>query len=352
MTSYRFFLGIDVSKRTLDCCLWDGDSFDGDSFDGDSVTETSMTEALLTVPNSDDGFARLIEWLTSHDATPDSTVCCMENTGLYDDRLLQALTVYGYPCAVEKTTVTEQVRPSHHRKDDLFDAKLLAEYAFRFPDKLRLWSASEPIIEEIRLLYRERRRLVTQRSAAKQLVGERPYRTAQTDLAEALWAEQITFLTQQIERIEAHIETLIQSDEDIHHRYQLLSSMAGFGPVMSMLWLVTFYGEDQLNPRQIASRYGVAPHGATSGTSQQVKPRSTGHGNAEMRKVLTMCARSVATHYKKFKAYKDRKLREGKPSKLVTNNIINKLIRIVCTLWNQNVFYEKGHTSRFAKTTV
>ena len=276
----------------------------------------------------------------------------------HDDRLLQALTVYGYPCAVEKTTVLKQVRPSHHRKDDTFDAKLLAEYAWRFPDKLRLWSASEPIIEEVRLLYRERRRLVTQRSAAKQLVGERAYRTAQvenysnTDLAEALWEEQIAFLTQQIERIEARIETLIQSDEDIHHRYKLLSSMAGFGPVMSMLWLVTFYGEDQLNPRQIASRYGVAPHGETSGTSQQVKPHSTGHGNAEMRKVLTMCARSVATHYKKFKAYKNRKLREGKPSKLVTNNIVNKLIRIVCTLWNQNVFYEKGHTSRFAKNAA
>jgi len=232
----------------------------------------------------------------------------------------------------------------------------LAEYAFRFPDKLRLWSASEPIIEEIRLLYRERRRLVTQRSAAKQLFGERAYRTAQTDLAEALWEEQITFRSQQIDRIETRIEQLIQSDDDIHHRYKLLSSMAGFGPVMSMLWsmlwLVTFYGKEQLNPRQIASRYGLAPHGKTSGTSQQVKPRSTGHGNAEMRRVLTMCARSVATHYKKFKVYKDRKLREGKPSKLVTNNIVNKLIRIVCTLWNQDVFYEKGHTSRFAKTTA
>lgn len=334
---YSFFVGIDVSKDTLDCCLLEGDS---------------MKTTLQTVPNSNAGFTQLIEWLTDQEAVPASTVCCMENTGFYDDCLLEALTIYGYPCAVENTTVLERVRPSHHRKDDSFDAKLLAEYAFRFQDQLRLWSATEPIIEEIRLLYRERRRLVTQRGAAMQLVGERAYRTAETDLAEALWEEQITFLTQQIDRIEERIDTLIQSDKDIHHRYKLLSSMAGFGRVISMLWLVTFYGEERLDPRQIASRYGFAPHGKTSGTSQHAKPRSTGHGNGEMRKVLTMGARSAATHYAKFRRYKERKLGQGKPSKLVTNNIINKLIRIVCTLWNQDVFYERGHTSRFATNTA
>ena len=71
MTSYRFFLGIDVSKRTLDCFLFDGASFDRDS----------MTNTLHTVPNSEEGSAQLIKWLTGQDATPDSTVCCMENTG-------------------------------------------------------------------------------------------------------------------------------------------------------------------------------------------------------------------------------------------------------------------------------
>lgn len=337
MTSFRFFVGTDVSKHTLDLCL---------------IENLSMKPKHLRVGNADAGFAQLMEWLAEHEALPSATVCCMENTGLYDDRLLEALTLYGYACAVEKTTTLEQVGPTHHRKDDAFDAELLAEYAYRYQDKLCLWCAAEPIIEEIRMLYAERRRLITQRGAAQQLFGERAYRTAQTDLAEELWEEQIAFLTRQIDRIEARIEELLQRDEDIHHRYQLLRSMAGFGKVLALLWLVTFYGETRLNPRRIASRYGVAPHGEVSGTSHQVKARSTGHGNAEMRKVLTMSARSVATHYEKFRRYKERKLAEGKPSKLVTNNIINKLIRIVCTLWNQNVFYDEDHVSRFAKNSA
>lgn len=337
MTSFRFFVGIDVSKHTLDLCL---------------IEDLSMKPKHLRVGNADAGFAQLMEWLAEHEALPSATVCCMENTGLYDDRLLEALTLCGYACSVEKTTVLKQVGPTHHRKDDAFDAKLLAEYAYRYQDKLCLWSACEPIIEEIRMLYRERRRLVTQRGAAKQLFGERAYRTAQTDLAEELWEEQIAFLTRQIGRIEARIDELLQKDDDIHHRYQLLRSMAGFGKVLALLWLVTFYGETRLNPRRIASRYGVAPHGEVSGTSHQVKAHSTGHGNAEMRKVLRMSACSVAEHYEKFRRYKERKLAEGKPSKLVTNNIINKLIRIVCTLWNQNVFYEKDHVSRFARNSA
>src|SRR5690606_30449553 len=145
------------------------------------------------VANDQAGFARLIQWLARNQATAEETLVCMENTGLYDDQLLEAMTLAGYSCAVEKTTVLQKVRGEHHRKDDRFDATLLAEYAWRFQDKLHLWSALEPVIEEIRLLYRERRRLLTQRAAVLQLQSEAPRRRADTRFAEALWEEQIAF---------------------------------------------------------------------------------------------------------------------------------------------------------------
>lgn len=334
MNAYRFFAGIDVSKRTLDVCL---------------LTPSTGETPHLEVPNDEAGFKRLVGWLGRHEAQPEETVCCMEHTGLYDDRLLEALTLAGYACAVENTTVLKRVRPEHHRKEDGFDAALLAEYAYRYEDKLRLWSAPEPIVEEIWLLYRERRRLVTQRGAAEQLRSESTYRTAKTDFAEEIWQEQIAFLNEQIERIEKKLEDLVEEDEDIHRRYKLLRSMPGFGPVASLLWLVLFYGTERLEARQIASRFGFAPHASHSGTSRHRPARSTGHGQSEVRKVLTLCARSAGTHYERFKRYKQRKLSEGKPPKLVTNNLINKLLRIACTLWNQNVFYDPHHVSRFAK---
>lgn len=201
--AYQHFLGINVSKHTLDVCLVRG-----------ARTEKRHHQ----VANDDEGFARLLQWLGQHQASAEATIVCMENTGLYDDALLEALTLAGYSCAVEKTTVLQKVRPEHHRKDDRFDAALLAEYAWRFQDKLHLWSAPEPVIEEIRLLYRERRRLLTQRGAVLQLQSEAPRRTSDTGFAETLWHEQIVFFDKHITRLEEKLDALVHSDEDLLRR--------------------------------------------------------------------------------------------------------------------------------------
>lgn len=328
------FVGIDVSKRTLDVEL---------------LRAPEHPKPRYHAANDDDGFMALLTWLAEQDARPETTVVCLENTGIYDDRLLEALTLAGYRCAVEKTTVLQKVRPEHHRKDDAFDAALLAEYAYRYQDKLRFWQAPHPTIEQIRLLYGERRRLLSQRGAVLQRRGEARLQTAKTDFAEALWQEQIAFFEAQLERIEAELKRLVDSDADIRHRYRLVNSLPGFGPVMSLLWLVLFYGQARLDAREIASRFGFAPHAERSGTSRQRQARSSGHGKSEVRKVLTLCARSVGRHDAKLRAYKEKKLSEGKPSQLVTNNVINKLIRTATTMWNQEAFYDPEHVSPFAR---
>lgn len=73
---------------------------------------------------------------------------------------------------------------------------------------------------------------------------------------------------------------------------------------------------------------------------------------SELRKVLTLCARSAGRHEAKLRAYKRKKLAEGKLSKLVTNNLINRLIHSVCTLWNQTTCYDPNHVSRFVQKPV
>lgn len=334
---YRHFLGIDVSKRTLDACLF---------------REAGREKRHLEVANDQGGFAQLIEWLARYQAPPEQTVVCLENTGLYDDQLLEAMTLAGYACAVEKTTVLQKVRPEHHRKGDAFDAALLAEYAWRFQDKLRLWRAPEPVIEEIRLLYRERRRLLTQRGAVPQLQREAPHRTAETAFADGLWREQVAFFDEHIKRLESKLDALVHSDEDLLRRYEIVRSLPGFGPVASLLFVMLFYGEERLEAREIASRFGFAPHPERSGTSRQTAARSSGHGKSEVRKVLTLCARSAGRHDAKMRAYKEKKLGEGKASQLVTNNMINKLIRVVSTMWNQGRLYDPEHVSPLAQKTA
>jgi len=341
MNDYTHFVGIDVSKHTLDVVLR-------------HPPQDHPREVACQLPNSASGHVQLSQWLSRQGAPIETTVICLECTGRYDDGVLEQLTLRGWVCALEKTTVLQKVKPEHHRKDDAFDAGLLAEYAYRYRDKLIPYTASHPVIEQLRLLYRERRRLVSRRGAVKQLQSEHRYNQVGAPspadvLAQELWQEQRTFYDGQIKILEEQMQALVASDEGLKHRYDQVEGVKGIGSITTLKWLCLFYEKEHLSARHIASRFGLAPHGETSGTSRHRAAHSTGHGEREMRKLLTMCARSAGAHYTNYHRYKMRKLAEGKASHLVTNNIINKLIRVVCAIWNENTAFDPNHISRFAQ---
>lgn len=321
------YVGIDISKRKLDCWL-------------------RPAGAHLCCGNDSRGFDHLLRWLTTHECSPKNTVICLEDTGIYGKRLLVALTEAGWATAVEKTTVTDHVGPDHNRKDDKFDACLLAEYADRFTDQLHLTTPPEAL-DQLKQLCSERRRLVRQRRATKTKQTQSAQQPSCPELLEEGWNRQVARFDEQIARLEEQITTIISGHKGLHSYYQLLTGIPGVGEVTAWLWLIYFYGQHQLNPKKIASRFGVAPHSHSSGCSVRGKTRSSGHGAAGMRSMLTMAARSASTHDRKFRSYKQRKLEEGKPWPVVRNNLVTKLITIICAIWNSGQPYDPNHTSRF-----
>lgn len=328
MTSKDYYVGIDISKATLDCWL-------------------RPSGKHLPCGNDRSGFDRLLRWLKAEGCTRNNTIICMENTGIYGKRLLVALTEAGWPTAVEKTTVTDKVGAEHHRKDDEYDAGLIAEYADRFSDQLHLTTPPEEAIERMKQLYSERRRLVRQRSATKTKQTQAAQHPNCPELIQDGWVRQITLLDEQIERLEERMTEIVEGHEGLHSYGKLLKSIPGVAEGTTWLWLIHFYGQTTLNPKEIASRFGVAPHCESSGTSVRGKTRSSGHGASEMRATLTMAARSASTHCGRFAAYKQRKLDDGKCWPVVRNNLINKLITIICAMWNSGQHYDPDHTSRF-----
>lgn len=328
LTQVTYYVGIDISKDWLDCWL--------------------RPEAEhICCDNNHQGFDRLLRWLKAQGCRREDTVICMENTGIYGKRLLVALTEAGWPVAVEKTTVTDKVGPEHGRKEDKYDASLIAEYADRFADELRLTTPPEEALDQITQLYSERRRLVRQRTATKTKQTQSAQQPHCPSLLRESWAQQIAMLEEQIDRLEARITEIIESHEGLHSYSKLLQSIPGVAEVTAWLWLIHFYGQTTLNPKEIASRFGVAPHCHSSGSSVKGKTRSSGHGASEMRSILTMAARSASTHCERFSNYKQRKLEEGKCWPIVRNNLVNKLITIMCAMWNSGQLYDPDHTSRF-----
>lgn len=326
--SVEWHLGIDISKQRLDCHLRPGG-------------------ASLRCTNDADGFARLHRWLKAQGACPEKTILLMEDTGIYGRRLLAAMTGYGWWCAVEKTTITDRVGPAHHRKDDQFDAQLIAEYADRFTDKLEVARPAEPEIEALRRLYGERRRLVRQRTSTKTKRTQARQYSTDNELLQEAWRRQLALYEQQIDQLEARMMEIVEAHQGLSHYFQLLTGIPGVAEVTGWLWLIQFYGQVHLDFKQVASRFGFAPHSDRSGSSHRGKTRSSGHGTSEMRSQMTLVARSASTHYAKFKSYKQKKETEGKCWPVIRNNLINKMIKIMCAIWNSGTPYDPDHTSRF-----
>lgn len=333
LDSIQNFVGIDVSKDWIDCSL-------------------RPKQEAIHCGNNPDGFTELEQWLVAHGADKETTIICMENTGIYDDKLLKHLTENGWMCAVEKTTVLEKVTPDHHRKDDLFDAAGLAEYADRYLDKLTITLPKSDQVECLRQLYSERRRLVVQKGAVQNKCSQSDHHTVTSDLVEESWEQQLNFYEHQIDQIEQRMHELVRDHQGLYHYWQLLMDIPGIGKVTAWLWLVQFYGQSTLDCKKIASRFGFAPHSKRSGTSIQGKTRSSGHGAAQMRKCMSLAARAASSYYEKFRHYKQRKMEEGKIWPVVRNNLINKLIKIICAIWNSGQPYRSDHTSRFDRQKV
>lgn len=333
--TYRYIVGIDVSKKKLNLVLLD--------------RKTTVFQEL-EVANTSKGFARIGRWLDSHKAGHAETLLCSEHTGRYGEHLLAWSTRQHWPHAVLSTRTLEKTGPEHHRKSDRYDARQLAIYGSKNSEQVRLSKAPRPVVRQLRRLHAERRDLVAQRARLKQKHGEADYHEANMESIKQLWQEQMDLLSEHIDQLKEQIEQLIREDDALNERYQLMRTAPGIGPVIGTYWLCLFAGQPELNARRISSRFGFAPHAHDSGSSVNKPPRSARYGNATMRSYMHQAARSVSTHKAHYKAYLERMTEEeGKPELLVINNIINKLIRLYCSMWNNQTEYDPKYMEKMKK---
>jgi transposase len=94
-----------------------------------------------------------------------------------------------------------------------------------------------------------------------------------------------------------------------------------------------------------AARSGICPHEHQSGKSVRRKARSRRYGPSIVRKLLYLSAMSIRTHSARFRKYFLRKRKEGKPKKLVLNNIANKLLRVLCGMIKNKQPYIEDYQS-------
>ena len=316
MTPFKYFVGVDIASATFTACV--------------GTTPWAIVVKPETFDNQEEGFASFLGRLQERNLPPDHTVVCMEATGVYGEGLAYFLYASGYPVAVEPPLNIQRKFPVNSSKNELQDSQHIAEYACRYSDKLSLWKPRDEVLEQIKLLLTTRRQFSTQLTAHKNALHAVNRKKISSELAKKVHADMIEQITKHIKSIDIEIRRLIDSNPTFKSALLLLLSIPGIGLQLAAHLIIMM--QYSLDPRVLSAFVGICPYAHESGSSVYRNPTSRHYGPPAIRQLLYLAACSVSTHRKEFKQYFARKKAEGKPGKLVLNNIQNKLLKIACAV--------------------
>lgn len=316
MTTFVSFVGVDIASISFVACI--------------GATPWKIMVKPMKFENNEDGFVSFLGWMKEHNLKAESTVVCMEATGVYSEGLAYFLHASGYTVAVEPPLNIQRKFPLNASKTDELDCQYIAEYAYRYQDKLSFWKPRAEILEQVKVLLTTRQHFSVQLTGHKNALHAIQRKKVSSELAKHAHQTMIEQIAKSIKEIDQEIRRLIDSDPTFKQTLLLLLSVPGIGLQLAAHLLILM--QETLDPRVLAAFIGICPIKHESGSSVYSAPTSRHFGPPTVRKLLYLAACSVRTHKKQFQQYFHRKLAEGKHKKLVLNNIQNKLLKIACAV--------------------
>ena len=333
------YIGVDPAADSFTCSIFK---------DGKRIGKPKKITSTDELGGKDELGAKdeLLHWITGAGCVRQNTLICIENTGVYSEVLLYQLNRAAWPVVLIEPMKVHRAFEKDRPKTDEIDSAMIAEYAWRYRDKLTLWTPHEAVVEQIKVLLTTREQIVKQQTALSNTRKALTRKYIQTPTANSSVDALLEQIRLQIKELEAEIKRLIKAHPTLASTVAMLITAPGVGMLLAAHLLVITGGfTKELSYTQLARHLGIAPLPYESGTSVKRKPKSRGKGPKTMRKLLHLAARSMVTHKAKFKHYYARKLAEGKPAKLVLNNVSNQLLRIVCSMLKHNKPYIDGYVS-------
>ena len=207
------YIGIDVSKNTLDWAV----------YANKHVIWQTQSE------NSPAAIRTVVKQLRALAGFSLSTsICCMEHTGIYNAHALGVLFQAHLPIWLEASVQIKQAGGLQRGKSDSVDAQRIAEYAYRFQDRLRLWQPSRPALKKLTELSRLRQRLLGMMSQLQVPLAEQK-RFGDKALNNHLQQHcnhSLAALANDLKGIEKAIKSLIAEDSTLKALFDLVTAPA------------------------------------------------------------------------------------------------------------------------------
>src|SRR5687768_9545590 len=187
----------------------------------DSAAE-SFTASILYSPDqfttaskpfsaTEAGLLAFERWLRSEGASLEQVHICIENTGVYSEALCYRLHDLGYRLSLLDPRSLSKAFSDGQPKTDPIDSRKVAEYGFRYADKLRIWEPQAEVVEQIRVILTTREQLVEQKTATQNARSTLTRKRVQTPAANRALEATLAHLTEQIEELNKELQRLIRS---------------------------------------------------------------------------------------------------------------------------------------------
>ena len=300
------FVGIDVSKSTLDVCI-------------------ELDEKMLHVAYDEAGIKQIVDRLK--EVSP--TLIVIEATGGLEIRIATELASKGLQVAVINPRQARDFAKATGRlaKTDQVDAVMLAAFAKAIRPQARPLRDEETCA--LNDMVSRRRQLIDMRVQETLRLGTAASKPLQKNLS-----KHIAWLDKQIAEIDTDLTKRLRNSDVWRTKDDLLRGIPGVGAVTTLTVLAKCPELGTLNRREIAALTGVAPLANDSGKHRG--KRFIWGGRADVRAVLYMAAVSAIRCNEPIKAFAERLKKAGKPSKVVIVACMRKLLTIMNSMLKNN----------------
>jgi transposase len=286
MQKFTFFIGIDISKKTLDF----------------SVVKTGQELFHLTTSNNEKGIALFMDKLRQLPQFElNQALFCMEYTGLYNHFILQSLLAMQACISLQAAIQIKYSSGLQRGKNDKIDAKRIALYAYMKRETLILWQPKRPVMNKLSHLVALRNRLIKAKNSLKTALKETTHFSEKTSVKDlpSLCKWSLQALEKDIKKATKAINEVIKSDEKLNHLFTLVTSVKGIGQMSAtQIILATNEFEDIKEGKKFAAYAGVVPYEHSSGSSVRGKNRTSKMANQSVKTLLHMAALCAIVHCK------------------------------------------------------
>jgi transposase len=328
---HKFFIGVDISKLTLDV----------------AVLHKGKVIRSFKVNNSEKDIIELLFTLkATFNITRNNSIFCAEDMGLYAKFLTNVLIKKKCSIWLESPLRIKLSMGIRRGKSDRIDACRIAEYAYRFQNQLTIWQPPRQIIQELKTLSTLRKNLVGIAKALKtRNKGNEHFLTRkENNLLKNYYCNTLLAATADIKRVERRIKELIKNDEKLNSLTKIITSIPQIGYVIAVEIITATNEFKDINcPKKFASYAGIAPFEYSSGTSLKGPARVSHIANKEIKTLLHVASMGYARSARKesqLGKYYLRKVAEGKNKMSVLNAVRNKLVHRIFSCVKRGEFFK------------